>query len=183
VSLGAVVACCALAACTPEPAPASTPSPTPVATTPTESQIERHMRLDHEAAEKAYRAALAEQERQALLGIAQLTPALKASATGAYLDLVLKALEYAHQRNWRSSGSTRILGVVPNGSNERTVRLIACEDSSRVRLINKAGSDVTPQNTRRYVQYFTVEAIGGRWKVADVSTTVVKSFEGQPCAA
>jgi hypothetical protein len=183
VSVGAVVACCALAACTQEPVPATTPSVTPAATTPTESQIERQMRLDYEAAEKAYRAALAEQERQAVLGIAQLTPALKASATGAYLDLVLKALEYAHDRHWRSSGSTRILGVVPNGWKDRTVRLIACEDSSGVRLISKAGNDVTRQNTRTYVQDLTVEATGGRWKVVGVSTTVVKSFEGQPCAA
>jgi hypothetical protein len=185
VSVGAVVTCCALAsaACTPDQAPASTPSPIPAATTPAESQIERQMRLDYEAAEKAYRAALAEQERQAVLGIAQLTPALKASATGAYLDLVLKALEYAHDRHWHSSGSTRILGVVPNGWKERTVRLIACEDSSGVRLINKSGNDVTRQNTRTYVQDLTVEAIGGRWKVVGVSTTVAKSFEGQPCAA
>ena len=80
MSVGAVVACCALAvACTPEQ-PASAPSPTPVSTTPTESQIERQMRLDYEAAEKAYQAALAEQERQAVLGIAKLTPALNASA-------------------------------------------------------------------------------------------------------
>ena len=61
MSVGAVVACCALAAaCTPEPVPASTPSSTPAATTPTESQIERQMRLDYEAAEKAYRVALAD---------------------------------------------------------------------------------------------------------------------------
>jgi hypothetical protein len=184
VSVGVVVACCALAAaCTQEPARTSSPSPTPAATTPIESQIERQMRLDYEAAERAYRAALAEQERQAVLGIAHLTPALKASTTGAYLDLVVEALEYAHDRHWRSSGSTRILGVVPNGWQERTVSLIACEDSSGVRLVNEAGNDVTRQNTRTYVQDLTVKANGGRWKVANVSTTVVKSFEGQPCAA
>jgi hypothetical protein len=184
VSVGAVVACCALAtACSTDQAPASMPSPTPVATTPAESQIERQMRLDYEAAEDAYRAALVERERQAELGIAQQTPALKASATGAYLDLVLKALQYAHDRHWRSSGSTRILAVVPNGWKERTVRLISCEDSSGVRLIDKAGKDVTRQDTRTYVQDLTVEDVGGRWKVADVSTTVVKSFVGQPCAA
>ena len=64
MSVGAVVACCALAAaCSPDQAPASTPSPTPAATTPAESQIERQMRLDYEAAEKAYRANMAEQDR------------------------------------------------------------------------------------------------------------------------
>jgi hypothetical protein len=184
VSVGAVVACCALtAACAQEPAQTRALSPTPAATTPSESQIERQMRLDYEAAERAYRAALAEQERQAVLGIAQLTPALKASATGAYLDLAVRALEYAHERHWRSSGSTRILGVVPNGWKQRTVSLISCEDSSEVRLVNEAGKDVTRQKSRTYVQDLTIKASGGGWKVADVSTTVVTSFEGQPCAA
>ena len=184
VSVGAAVACCALAAgCTSDPVPASTPSPTPVATTPAESQIERQMRLDYEAAEKAYQSALAERERQGALGVAKSTPVLKASATGAYLDLVLKALRYAHDRHWRSSGSTRVLGVVQNGWQERSVRLIACEDSTDVRLRDKDGNDVTSQKVRTYVQDLTVKHVGGGWKIADVATTVVKSFEGQPCAA
>ena len=64
VSVGAVVASCALAAaCTSVPASTSTPSLTPAATPPTESQIERQMRLDYEAAEAAYRANRAEQAR------------------------------------------------------------------------------------------------------------------------
>ena len=71
MSVGAVVACCALAAaCSQEPAQTSSPSPTPAAATPTESQIERQMRLDYEAAEEAYRANMAEQDRQSELGIA-----------------------------------------------------------------------------------------------------------------
>jgi hypothetical protein len=184
VSVGAIVTCCALvAACTAESASTNPPVPTSAATTPTESQIERQMRLDYEAAEQAYKAAIGEQERQAGLGIAKLTPALKANASGDYLDLVLRALRYAHERHWRSSGSTRILGVVPNGWQNQAVRLTACEDSSGVRLIDNDGTDVTRQKTRTYVQNLTVENIGGHWKVADVSTTVVKSFEGQPCAA
>jgi hypothetical protein len=97
VTVGAAVACCALAAaCIPEPVPNNTPSPSSAATTPVETQIERQMRLDYEAAENAYKAAVEEQHRQALLGIAKLTPALKKNATGAYLDLALRALRYAH---------------------------------------------------------------------------------------
>ena len=84
VTVGAAVACCALtAACTSEPAPGATSSPTSQVGTPGESQIERQMRLDYEAAEKAYQSALAENERQGALGIAKSTPALKESATGA----------------------------------------------------------------------------------------------------
>jgi hypothetical protein len=182
MSVGAAVACCALAAACTEPAPTSTPSATSAVTTPSESQIERQMRLDYEAAQVAYKAAIAEQHRQAELGIAELTPALKTNATDAYLDLVLTALRYAHDRQWRSTGSTRIVGIVPNGWQKGTVRLISCEDSSGVRLIDKKGNDVTRQKTRTYVQDLTVKISAGRWKVADASTTVVKSFESQPCA-
>ena len=41
----------------------TTPSLTPPAKTPTESQIERQMRLDYEAAEEAYRTNMGEQDR------------------------------------------------------------------------------------------------------------------------
>ena len=69
MSVGAVVACCALAAaCTQEPAQTSSPSPTPAATTPTESQIERQMRLDYEAAETRISSNIAEQDRQSRAG-------------------------------------------------------------------------------------------------------------------
>jgi predicted house-cleaning NTP pyrophosphatase (Maf/HAM1 superfamily) len=61
--------------------------------------------------------------------------------------------------------------------------LIACEDSTDVRLRDKDGNDVTSQKVRTYVQDLTVKHVGGGWKIADVATTVVKSFEGQPCAA
>ena len=60
VRAGAAIAACTLiAACTPEPPVENPPTPsasTPTASpTPTESEIERQMRLDYEAAEKAYR--------------------------------------------------------------------------------------------------------------------------------
>ncbi|HEX3207606.1 MAG TPA: hypothetical protein VHQ68_15350, partial [Propionibacteriaceae bacterium] len=79
VSVGVVAACCALVvACTPEPA--SAPSP-PASTTPTESQIERQMRLDYEAAEKAYRANIVEQDRLANAGgVRRATATLKSTA-------------------------------------------------------------------------------------------------------
>ena len=85
VTVGAAVACCALtAACTSEPAPGATSSPTPVSTTPTESQIERQMRLDYEAAEKAYRANMAEQDRLVLRhgGADESNSCTQATATG-----------------------------------------------------------------------------------------------------
>ena len=182
MSVGAVVACCALAvACTPEQ-PASTPSPPRAFAPPTESQIERQMRLDYEAAEKAYRAAVAEHDRQAQLGIASATE-LTESATGVYLDFSLRSLRRSRDAGWRANGETKIIDVVGSGWQERTVRLIACEDSSGVRFADKRGKDVTPRIRRTYVQDLTASKVGPDWKVADISSKVVKSFKEQPCAA
>jgi hypothetical protein len=183
VSLGAAVTCCALAAaCTPNPAPGATPSLTPISATPTESQIERKMNVDYEAAEGAYRAAIAEHDRQAHLGIASAEK-LELTATGAYLDFSLASLRRSRDATWRADGETKILGVGRTGWKERTVRLVACEDSSGVRFADKRGRDVTPRITRTYVQDLTVRKSRNEWKVADISSQIVRSFEGQPCAA
>jgi hypothetical protein len=166
VSIGAVVACCALAgACTSEPPPVSAPAPTPVATTPTESQIEREMRLDYEAAETAYRAAVAEHDRQAQLGIASASK-LEQTATGVYLDFSLRSLRRSRDAGWRANGETKIVDVVTSGWQERTVRLIACEDSSGVRFTNERGEDVTPRAGRTYVQDLTASKVGTIWMSA-----------------
>jgi hypothetical protein len=185
VSVGAVVACCALAvACTPEQ-PASAPSPTPASTTPTESQIERQMRLDYEAAEKAYRANMAEQDRLYMAGgTVKVTPALKATATGSYLRISLESLRDVHRSGWRATAGTRIVGVVRDGGwKGDRVGLTSCEDNEIVRFVDRSGKDVTPKGLALYVQAITVVRDGGRWKVSRALTTKVQTFEDKPCAA
>jgi hypothetical protein len=184
VSVGAVVACCALAvACTPEQ-PASTPSPTLASTTPTESQIERQMRLDYEAAEKAYRANIAEQDRLYMAGgTVKVTPVLKATATSSYLRISLESLRHVHKSGWRATASTRIVGVVRDGGwKGDRVGLTSCEDNEIVRFVDRSGRDVTPKGLALYVQALTVVRESGRWKVSRAFTTKVKTFEGKPCA-
>jgi hypothetical protein len=183
VSVGAVVACCALAgACTQEPA--SSPLPT-AATTPTESQIERQMRLDYEAAERAYRTNRAEQARLYQAGgTTEATSAMKATATASYLRITVEALRRIKKAGWHATGTTEIVGVVANGGwNEHEVGLTSCEDSSVVRLFDRSGEEVTPSANRRYVQALKVVKLGGRWKVSKAVTTKVNSFQGQPCKA
>jgi hypothetical protein len=140
------------------------------------------MRVDYEAAEEAYKASLVEHDRQAQLGIAS-EAALRKTATGAYLNFSLRSLRRSRDAGWRATGTTKIVNVVGSGWQQRKVRLIACEDSSGVIFTDKRGRDVTPQITRTYVQDLTAQKSGGDWKVADISSTVVRSFEGQPCAA
>jgi hypothetical protein len=185
VSVGAVVASCALAAaCTSEPVSTSTPSLTPAATTPTESQIERQMRLDYEAAEKAYRDNMAEQDRLYKEGgTVTATPRLKATATGSYLHISLQSLRDVHNSGWHATAGTRIVGVVRAGWKEDQVGLTSCEDNEIVRFVNKSGEDVTPKGLGLYVQALIVVRKGGRWKVSTAVTTKVKTFEGQSCFA
>ena len=185
VSVGAVVACCMLVAgCTPAQ-PASAPPPRPATTTPTESQIERQMRLDYEAAEQAYRASMAEQDRLYQAGgTVKATPLLKATATGPYLRINLASLRDVHRSGWRATAGTRIVGVVRDGGwKDDRVGLTSCEDNEIVRFVDKSGKDVTPKGIALYVQALTVVRERGRWKVSTALTTKVETFEGQPCAA
>jgi hypothetical protein len=184
VSVGAVVACCALAvACTPE-LPASAPSPVPASTTPTESEIERQMRLDYEAAEQAYRDNIAEQDQLAKAGgVRRATAALKSTAEGEYLSFTVASLALIKKNGWRGSGNTMIPGVVQIGWQERRVRLMSCEDGSRLRLFDKSGKDVTPKGASRFVQSLLIVQRAGRWRVSAFDSKSVKALEGQPCAA
>ena len=185
VSVGAAVACCALTtACTPDPAPASTPSPTSPAATPTESQIERQMRLDYEAAEEAYRANIDEQDRLAQAGgVDKASRSLKSTAEGEYLSAAAASLAFIKKKGWHGVGKTTILGVIHVGWQDGRVRLMSCEDGSRLRLLDKAGADVTPKGDSRFVQSLYVVRRSGRWKVSSFASRSVQVFEGEPCAA
>jgi hypothetical protein len=185
VSVGAAVACCALAAaCIPAPAPTTTPSPTPAATTPSESQIERQMRLDYEAAEKAYRGNIAEQDRLARAGgVRRPTAALRSTAEGEYLSAAVTSLAYIKKKGWHGTGSTAILGIAHVGWQQKRVTLMSCEDGSHLRLLDHSDNDVTPKGDSRFVQSLSVVRRDGRWRVSTFESKSVKVFEGEPCAA
>jgi hypothetical protein len=185
VTVGAAVACCALAAgCTPDPVPTSTQTPTSAATGAAESQIERQMKLDYDAAERAYRANIAEQDRLARAGgVRQPTAALKSTAEGEYLSAALTSLAFIKKNGWHGAGNTTILGVVHVGWQEKRVRLVSCEDGSRLRLLDHSANDVTPKGDSRFVQSLSVVRRGGRWRVSAFESKSVKVFEGEQCAA
>jgi hypothetical protein len=188
--IGATIAGCALvAACTPEQPPAVTPTPTPAVTasptpsaTPTETDIERRMRLDFEAAEEAYRASVAEQDRLSRLGVARATAKLKRTSAGSYLEFALTGLREIEESGWRTTGDVRIVGIARGGWREGRVHLFACEDGSKVRIIDRAGRDVTPKKAiATYTQHLTVEKFGDYWKVSNLRSKPVKTFKDQPC--
>ena len=149
VRIGAAMAGCVLvAACTPEPAPTVTPTPTPVSSTPTETEIERQQRLDYEAAEKAYRRAVAEGDRLAQHGIAKSTPELEAVATGEYLELQIDSLEYLKKRGLRLRGTVTILEVSREGGwSADELNLVGCEDNSTWRVVDQAWTGCNPEES------------------------------------
>jgi hypothetical protein len=186
--IGATIAGCALvAACTPEqppatPTPSSTAAASPTASaSPTETDIERRMRLDFEAAERAYRANVLEQDRQAQLGIAVLTPVLRQTSTAEYLNFSLSGLRDIKKSGWHAVGKVRIVGVARGGWKEERLTLIGCEDGSGIKLLDKNGSDVTPKVSRRFVQRYTVTRVGSLWKLSDLESKRVQSFQGAEC--
>jgi hypothetical protein len=184
LTAGAAVACCAIAAaCTPEPAPSTTPLPTQAASTPSESQIERQIRLDYEAAEKAYRASTSEQDRLYRAGgTRKASSTLKATATDSYLRITLKSLREVRESGWHANGGTTIVGVSRDGGwKPSRIGLTSCEDNNTIRFFNRRGDDVTPNVERRYVQKLTVVKVAGLWKISTADSTRVNSFEGQPC--
>jgi hypothetical protein len=190
VRIGATIAGCALvAACTPEQPPAVTPTPmaTPIpspSVSPTETDIERQTRLDWEAAEKAYRAAVSEGDRLARTGgVTKATPKLSAVSTGEFLDLQLTSLKLLKSRKWQFRGHVSILGVKrASGWSSAELELLACEDNSTWRLLDQSGRDVTPKNQPDYIQTLTVKKDRGSWKVAGLSTRKVKNVAREDCA-
>lgn len=161
------------------------PAPTPTAASkPAETAMQRQMRLDYEAAEKAYRTASAEQDRLALRRAVKASPQLRAVATGDYLDSAEALLKQLRRMADRTEGATKVVGVVGTGWKAKSVSLTACEDIRSVRYFDERGKDVTPRGLAFYVTEYKVnQQDDGRWRVADATTTQQpKSLEGQPCA-
>ena len=186
-SFGAVVVLGLLVGgCTPDPGPGSSPSPTPTITsptptpTPTENAQERQQRLDFEAAEKAYLAAAQETDRLAIRGGAlKATQALTQNTMDTYLDFQMEGLRTLKDEGWRTDRAGIVAVTALGGWSDRELAFTACEDSSRVRLLNKDGEEVQKERPRRFVQELTATRAGGRWKISDVESTVVKTFDGQ----
>lgn len=161
--------------------PAPTPGPVPTATsTSTESQQERTMRLDKEAAEKAYNVAAAEADRLAMAGGASKpTKVLTDNTSGFYLKVQMDGLKMLKSHGWRADRAA-VSSVTANGGWSPTeIGLTACEDSSRMKLLDTSGHEVNKNRPRMFVQTLTAKKIDGRWKIVDVRSKIVKTFHNE----
>ena len=160
-------------------APLPTPEPT-TANSPAETEQERTMRLDREAAEKAYTATNKEGTRLARGGGASKpTKPLTDNADGVYLKVQLKGLRFLESKGYRADRAPRT-SVTANGSwSARKIELTACEDASKVRLVDKSGKEVRKDRPKRFVQTLTATRVDGRWKITDVHSKIVKTFRNE----
>lgn len=180
VLVGATVTGCELLSHLPAPPP--DPPKATAATTPTETAQERTMRLDKEAAEKAYQVTAAEGARLAMLGGASSpTKILTDNTTGAYLDVRMTGLRTLKSKGWRTDRPGETSVIANGGWSPNEIGLTACEDSSKVRLLDQSGKEVNEDRRRRFIQTLTAKKVDGRWKIADVDSKIVKSFENEGC--
>jgi hypothetical protein len=178
------------AGCTPEPGPTpsatpppsvSSPSPRP---TPTENAQERQQRLDFEAAEKAYLTADAEVNRLGQMGGAsKATKILLATTDGQYLDVQVEDLKTLKENGWRTDRPLRTSVTANGGWSPEEIGLTACEDASKVKLLDSDGKEVAKDRDRRFVQRLTAVRRDGTWKISGIESKVVRNFSGEAACA
>lgn len=156
------------------------PTPLPTASTPAETEQERTIRLDKQAAEQAYIAAAAEGNRLAMAGGASKpTKVLTTNLSGSYLDSQMTGLRFLKSKGVRTDRKTSDTVTANMGWSAKEIGLTACEDASKVRLLDKAGKEVLKDRNRRFVQTLTATKVDGRWKITDTDSKVVKTFHNE----
>ncbi len=155
--------------------PPATATPNP---TPPETAQERVMRLDQEAAMKAYLTSGKETDRLAMAGGAtKPTKILLATTGGEYLKTQMYGLEFFKEKGWRADRPTVTSVVADGGWSPDNLGLTACEDTSKVKILDKKGKEVFKDRDTRYVQTLTATRKNGVWKITDVESKAVKTFE------
>ena len=145
-----------------------------------ESAQDRAMRLDKEAAENAYLAGFAETDRIALAGGAdKATKKLTDNLSGAYLDDAVDTLQLLKAKGWHTdrSGSTKV--TADQGWSATKIELTACEDGSKVRLLDKSGKNVKKGDATLIVQTLVAKKTGDRWKIDSQTSRPVKTFDNE----
>ena len=159
--------------------PLPTPDPT-TASTPTESEKERTIRLDKEAAEQAYTAVITETIRLGKAGgVSKPTNVLTDNARGAYLKVQMDGLRDLKSKGNHAGGTLKTSVTADGGWSEKEIGLTACEDGSQLRLLDRSGKEVEKDRPKRFVQTLTATKADGRWKITDVDSRIVKTFRNE----
>ena len=140
------------------------------------------MRLDQQAAVSAYRVAEQESFRLGVAGGASKpSTVLKSVAMGDYLDFVMDGLRGAKEGKLRLKGSGNVVYAAALGWHATVIHVKACEDVTRVLVVDEGGENRTPSGHRRYVQDYSLAKTKEGWKVSAVESLAVASFETYGC--
>lgn len=179
---GLLLAALLVGGCAPAPGPTPTASPSPSASpTPTENAQERRQRLDFEAAKKAYLTAGAELGRLAMKGgTTKATKILRATTMGEYQRVQMADMKYLYDRGWHADRPAVISVSATGGWSPKELQLTACEDATKVRLLDERGREVAEDRDRRLVQELTATKVDGTWKISSLTTKTVETFANEP---
>ncbi|HYP46065.1 MAG TPA: hypothetical protein VEQ66_12800 [Propionibacteriaceae bacterium] len=171
----------------PNEAPPAGSAPTKVAPSTTatlnpDTSLERRIRLDHEAAVSAYRTALAEVDRLFIVGGAtQPTNKLRKVATGNYLQFTMETLRALKEDDLHGIGTTKVVFAAAQGSSGSTIHVKACEDITDALILDDDGKRQRLPDKRLFVQDYTVSRTREAWKVSDLTSKPVASFDSYGC--
>ena len=112
-------------------------------------------------------------------GASKPTKILLATTAGDYLEVQMSDLKYFKKHGWHADRPIRSTVTASGGWSPTEIRLTACEDGSQARLLNKSGKEVEKNRPRRMVQTLTATKTSGVWKITDLDTKFVKSFESE----
>lgn len=164
--------------------PSFPPQTKPTSSASTETAQERQMRLDQEAAVKAYLTSNKEFDRLLMAGGAsKASGVLRATTGGSWQKAMVDALEAIQERGWHTDRPSTQVVSANGGWSPTELGLTACEDTSKVKFLNKKGKEVFTDRERRYVHTLTAAKVGGKWKIVKGESKAVKSFEHEGSCA
>lgn len=145
-----------------------------------ESAQDRAMRLDKEAARKAYLDGSAEYDRLVMAGGAdKATKKLTDNFSGAYLKDATETIQLFKTSGWHTDRSISTKVTADQGWSASKIELTACEDSSKVRTLDKSGNEVNKGGVRLIVQTLVAKRTGDQWKIDSQTSRPVKTFDNE----
>ena len=145
-----------------------------------ESAQDRAMRLDKEAAKNAYLDGNAEYDRLAMAGGAdKATKKLTDNFSGAYLKDAVETIQMLKENGWHTDRPGTIRVTADQGWSATKIELTACEDGSKVHLLDESGKNVKKGDATLIVQTLVAKKTGDRWRIDSQTSRPVKTFDNE----
>jgi hypothetical protein len=113
-------------------------------------------------------------------GASQPTKTLAENFAGKYLEVQVDDLKTLKSNGWRTDRPTEFSVAATGGWSPSSLELTACEDATKVRLLDESNKEVAEDRPRRFVQTLTATKVDGRWKITGLESQVVEAFDTEP---